>query len=164
MAAGPGGSDAELREELTQLVTALWYDIDHHQGTAASTYFTDDGELRFENATFRGPAEINDVYIQRASKGPRVSRHVVTNLHVTAADEAGTRATSTLILYAQDGTAPRPDTTPALVADVHDVFERQEERWLIRSRHIVQLFIAPSTVLAVPTGAHPRPTPNRESR
>ena len=141
----------QLREELGQLVTALWYDIDHHDGVHASSYFTADAELRFDNATFRGTAAIDDVYVTRAARGPRVSRHVVTNLHVIDADEVSARAVSTLILYAEDGTAPRPTTTPALVADVLDTFERLDGRWLIRSRHIQHLFIAAATVLAVPT-------------
>jgi 2-keto-3-deoxy-L-rhamnonate aldolase RhmA len=150
----PGDSSRasrELREELAQLVTGLWYEIDHRDGAGASAYFSADAELRFENATFRGTAAIDDVYAARAARGPRVSRHVVTSLHVTEAGEGRARATSTLILYAEDGTPPRPTTTPALVADVHDTFEHHDGRWLILSRHIQHLFIAPATVLAVPT-------------
>ena len=141
----------QLREELAQVVIALWYDIDHHDGVDASTYFTADAQLRFEDATFRGTAQIDEVYVTRAARGPRVSRHVVTNLHVIDADEGRARAVSTLILYAEDGSPPRPTTTPALVADVRDTFERHDGRWLIRSRHIQHQFIAAATVLAVPT-------------
>lgn len=133
-----------------QLVVALWFEIDHHQGVTASTFFTADAELRFGDATFRGTAQIDDVYATRAARGPRVSRHVMTNLHVLEADDRSARAVATLVLYAEDGTPPRPVTTPALVADVHDTFQRRDGTLLIRSRHIEHLFIAPSTVLAVP--------------
>jgi len=148
----PDGSAAVrvLREELIRVVVALWFEIDHHHGVAASAFFTADAELRFEDATFCGTAQIDDVYATRAARGPRVSRHVVTNLHVVEADDRSARAISTLILYADDGIPPLPVTTPALIADVHDTFERHDGRYLIRSRHIEHLFIAPSTVLAVP--------------
>ena len=41
-----------VREELAQVIVALWYDIDHHGGVEASGYFTADAELRFKNAAF----------------------------------------------------------------------------------------------------------------
>ena len=108
---------ATLREELMQVVVALWHEIDHHRGVRASAYFTTDAELRFENARFRGRAQIDEVYATRAARGPRVSRHVVTNMHVVDAGGDTAHVLSTLILYAEDGTAPRPNTAPALVAE-----------------------------------------------
>jgi hypothetical protein len=141
-----------LREELLEIVTAVWFDIDHRAGAGASAFFAPNGELRFAaSRPFRGAAEIDAVYADRAARGPRVSRHVVTNLHVTAVEADRVSAVSTVILFAEDGEAPRPTTTPAAVGDVLDVFERHDGRWLIRSRHIENLFIAPTTVLAVPT-------------
>ncbi|WP_432180480.1 nuclear transport factor 2 family protein [Streptomyces sp. NBC_00063] len=140
-----------LREELLEVVTALWFEIDHRKGSQASEFFVSDAELRFSQRTFRGTGEINSVYAGRAARGPRVSRHVVANLHVTAAGFDWASAVSTLILFADDGEAPRPHTTPALVADVTDSFERHDGCWLIRSRRIDHLFIESDTTLAVPT-------------
>lgn len=142
---------ALLREELTSVLVALWYEIDHHQGAIASQYFTADAKLCFEDATFRGTAAIDAVYRQRAARGPRVSRHVVANLHLVEVEKARVRAVSTLLLFAEDGEAPRPKTSPALVADVWDVLELSGDRWLISSRWINNKFIASPDDLAVPT-------------
>lgn len=142
---------ASLREELLEVVIALWFEIDHHNGATASNFFLPDAELSFSARSFRGKADIDAVYADRAARGPRVSRHVVTNLHVTEASADRAAAISTLILYAEDGEPPRPTTAPAMVGDVSDVFERHDGRWLIRSRRIDNLFIEPETVLAVPT-------------
>lgn len=142
---------ARLRGELTAVVVDLWFEIDHSDGTAASSFFTPDAELRFFTRSFHGTDEINAVYAGRHDRGPRVSRHLVTNLHVTASTADTASAVSNLLLYADDGEPPRPTVTPSLVADVVDDFERHGDRWLIRRRHIRQLFAPPDAAFAVPT-------------
>ena len=139
-----------VRTGLTSVLTALWYEIDHNGGSAAATFFTPDAELRFANAVFRGTAEIEEVYARRTARGPRVSRHIVANLHLLEVGPAIARAVSVLLLFGQDGEAPRPTTSPAMVGDVVDEFELRDGRWLIRSRWIQNLFIEPTTELAVP--------------
>jgi hypothetical protein len=145
-------SSTALREELATLVTALWYDIDHGDGAGASRYFTPDAELRHEDATFRGTAEIDAAYRARAARGPRTARHVASNLHLVEVGERSVRAVSTLVLFADDGEAPRPATTPALIADVWDRFELRDGAWLIGARWIRHAFVAPTTDLALPVG------------
>lgn len=140
-----------LREELLDIVTALWFEIDHREGRRAASFFVSDAELRIFTQTFRGTAEIEEIYTQRAANGPRVTRHVVTNMHITSAETDRASAVAIVTLFAEDGDAPRPTVTPTLVADVADVFERHGGGWLIRSRRIEPLFIAPATVLPVPT-------------
>lgn len=143
---------AETREQLHALVVGLWFEIDHDDGTGAAAFFTPDASLRFERATFRGRDEIAGVYAARTGRGPRVSRHLVTNFHLVRADEARAEAVSVLLLFGEDGVAPRPVTTPLLVADVEDEYERGEAgEWLIARRRIAHRFIAPDSVLAVPT-------------
>lgn len=143
--------------ELSMLVTALWFDIDHGAGSAASSFFTPDAELTFSRRTFRGTAEIDGVYRARAARGPRVSRHLMSGFHVVRHDGDLVEAVSALVLHAQDGEAPVPTTVPVLVADVLDRFVRVGEpagdtrRWLIESRRIENRFLLPGDVLAVPT-------------
>jgi hypothetical protein len=153
--------------ELTMLVTDLWYEIDHHGGAAASRFFTADAELTFSRRTFRGTAAIDGVYRDRAARGPRVSRHLMSGFHILRHTTDAVEAVSALVLYAQDGEPPRPTTTPVLVADVLDRFVRStevrsgevrsgeadgpERRWLIASRRIENRFLVPGDVLAVPT-------------
>lgn len=142
---------SSLAQELLTVVTALWFDIDHHQGRGVSRYFTPNGQLRFSARSFRGQAEIDQVYATRANRGPRVSRHLAANLHVVDTGPDHATAVSVLLLFAEDGDAPRPLTTPALVADVTDEFVLDHGRWFIASRSIDHTFIAPDTALAVPT-------------
>ena len=144
---------ASLHGELLVVVTALWFEIDHRDGSGASAFFTPDAELRFIDRAFRGAAEIDAVYRARTARGSRVSRHLVTNLHVVRADEASASVISALVLYADDGEPPRPTVAPLMVGDVVDEFVRTGDRWLISSRHVREMFRAPDSVLAVPTGA-----------
>lgn len=142
---------ALLAAELAAVVVDLWFEIDHGDGSAASGFFTPGAELCFFTRSFHGTAEIDAVYAARTGRGPRVSRHLVTNLHVTAATPDTASAVSNLLLYADDGEPPRPTVTPSLIADVVDDFERRDDRWLIRRRHIQQIFAPPDAALAVPT-------------
>lgn len=147
---------AVLHADLSMRLTALWFEIDHGDGSAASGFFTANAELTFSRRTFRGTDEIDGVYRDRTARGPRVSRHLVSNVHVLRRDADLVETVSNLVLYAQDGEPPVPTTSPVLVADVFDRFVRVHEpdgqaRWLIASRRIQNRFLAPGDVLAVPT-------------
>jgi hypothetical protein len=148
---------ALVHAELSMLVTALWFEIDHGDGSAASSFFTADAELTFSRRTFRGTDEIDGVYSDRTARGPRVSRHLMSNFHILRHETGLVEAVSVLVLYAQDGEPPIPTTVPVLVADVFDRFVRGGEpdgearRWLIASRRIENCFLMPGDVLAVPT-------------
>ncbi|MTD52497.1 nuclear transport factor 2 family protein [Amycolatopsis pithecellobii] len=148
--AGAGEDRPRLRAELMSILTGLWYEIDHKGGTSAAAFFTPEAELRFSNAIFQGTAEIAQVYAERSARGPRVSRHLVTNLHLLEVEAERVRAVSVLLLFGEDGEPPRPSTLPVLVGDVFDEFELRDGRWLISSRWIQNLFIGTATELAVP--------------
>ena len=148
---GAASDRAALTAELLTIVTAVWFDIDHGSGAGVSAFFTPDAELCFGARCFYRTAEIDSVYAARDAGGPRVSRHLVTNLQVTAANATHATAVSNLLLFAQDGQPPRTAITPALVSDVFDEFELRDGRWLIRSRHISALFAPPGLDLAVPS-------------
>ena len=147
---GAAGDRAALAAELLTIVTAVWFDIDHGSGAGVSAFFTPDAELCFGARCFYGTAEIDSVYAARDAGGPRVSRHLATNLQVTAASATHATAVSNLLLFAQDGRPPRTAVTPALVSDVFDEFELRDGRWLIASRHINAVFAPPGLDLAVP--------------
>lgn len=150
--AGDAASDPTA--DLLRTVTAVWFAIDHGDGSGVSAYFTDDATLTIGDARFHGTAQLDALYAARHGRGPRVSRHCVTNLHLLEADTRSARAVSTLILYAEDGVAPRRLMQPVLVADVHDEFARSAGRWLIRDRRVVTQFMPEDAVLAVPTDEH----------
>jgi len=144
--------DIELiRASVTDLLTAYWYDVDHTAGANAHTFFTEDGVLTFDKATHRGRDAIAQMYRERAARGPRTSRHIVTNVHVTAAASGLVHVDSILCLFAHDGPAPQPTVLPAAVADVSDDLARVDGRVLISRRKVTTIFIDPATELAVPT-------------
>lgn len=146
-----------LHTELSMLVTALWYEIDHGDGSAAAGFFTPDAELTFSRRSFHGTDQISGVYHDRTARGPRVSRHLMSNFHVLRHGHGHVEAVSALVLYAQDGEPPLPTTVPVLIADVYDRFVRTGDtdahtgRWRIASRRIENRFLMPGDVLAVPT-------------
>ncbi|MFF5138145.1 aldolase/citrate lyase family protein [Streptomyces sp. NPDC013157] len=150
-AAAPAVSMRVVRDELMALVTAVWYEIDATDGSGVSRYFTGDATLTISRATVTGTTEIDNLYANRSARGPRVSRHCVTNLHLLDFDGNSARALSSLLLFAEDGRAPRRRTSPALVADVEDTFVRVDGRWLIQARHIQPQFMPEDAALAVPT-------------
>ncbi|MCW2781746.1 MAG: hypothetical protein JWR35_2195 [Marmoricola sp.] len=147
----PAPSESRLRDELLALVTAVWFEIDRTDGKAVSGYFTDDATLAIARSTASGKDEIDALYANRHDRGPRVSRHCVTNLHIVEVGASAVRASSTLLLFAEDGEAPLTRMAPALVADVEDTFVHRQGRWLIQSRHIKPQFIPEEGGLAVPT-------------
>jgi hypothetical protein len=129
-----------LQQQLLQVVTAVWYEIDQTDGTGVSSHFAGDATLTISRATSHGTAGIDALYATRYARGPRVSRHCVTNLHVLTADAVSADAISTLLLYAEDGEGPRHRMSPVLVADVADTFVLRDGRWLIQTRHITTQF------------------------
>ena len=142
---------ATLTAELLTIVTAVWYDVDHNGGAGVSAFFTPDGELWFGTRCLTGTAEIDAGYAGRAARGPRTSRHLVTNMHLTTIGPAEVSAVSNLVLFAEDGEPPRTAVTPAMVSDVIDEFERHDGSWKIRSRRFEALFVPQGLELAVPT-------------
>ncbi|MFG1609227.1 hypothetical protein [Actinoplanes sp. NPDC049265] len=152
-----GETTALLQADLSTLITALWFEIDHGDGSAASGFFTAGADLTFSRRTFHGTAEIDAVYRDRAARGPRVSRHLASNVHIRRHETDLVDVVSALVLYAQDGEPPIAATAPVLIADVFDRFVRAEHPdqaprpWLIASRRIENRFLLPGDVLAVPT-------------
>ncbi len=139
------------RNAVVDLLTELWFDIDHHGGPRAHTMFTDDGRLTFDARSFTGRDQIRQVYLDRTSRGPRTSLHVVTNVRIHEVDDRAAQVTSIVSLYAADGGPPVSSTMPTCIADVEDRVVKAGDEWLIASRRWRSLFRAADAVLAVPT-------------
>lgn len=134
-----------------ELVLAIWHDIDHNGGRRVHEWFVPDGTITFGQLTVQGHDEIVATYRERRDGTERFSRHVATNFVVDELDDETVQVTSILVLYAGNGEPPLSDLLPQLVADVNDVFVRVGDRWMAQSRRIAHVFIAPDTVLGVPT-------------
>lgn len=133
------------------LLTDLWFDVDHHDGVGVAELFVPEGSLTFDRATFTGQDEIRQVYRDRAAAGTRISRHVLTNLRVRTHGHDSAAVYSLMTLYADDGAFPSTAVTPVSVADVFDVVARTTGGWAFRSRSLQTLFRDPGARLAVPT-------------
>jgi len=125
-----------IRTEIDALNVEFWYRVDHHNGEGVADLFTEDGIYSVPGGRNVGRRAIADSYVQRAARGPRVSRHVHSNLRLTLASPTRAQGVSILTLWARDGEAPLPLTLPVSVADVHDDYVRTDDGWRIEHRHI----------------------------
>jgi len=131
-----------IRLEIEQLLLDYWHEVDTNWGRQAHEFFTADGVFRNSVGKAReGQDAIKEFYGMRHDRGPRVVRHVVTNLRVQPA--VGEEVTSSWILqiFASDGEPPLPSEPAILLADVTDVCRRDAGgRWRYVSRRIDGLF------------------------
>lgn len=147
-AAEPG--TAEVLEQCHHALVEIWFDIDHRDGSRVSSWFTQDARLRIGSHVVRGTAEIDALYAARHARGARTARHLISNVRLVECRPGRASVLSALTMYAADGTAPHGGTAPTMVGDVHDEFELADGRWLIASRDVVTLFVAPDATFAIP--------------
>jgi uncharacterized protein (TIGR02246 family) len=141
-----------LKRFFEDMIIAIWYDIDHRDGAGVSRCFWPDGTLLFSERLVRGRAGIAAAYAARVARGPRLSRHVVSNVHLAELTADTARVVSTFRLYAADGHPVAPNTEPLTVQDCIDDFRRTPDgEWLIEHRAMTHLFMRPDAVFAVPT-------------
>jgi uncharacterized protein (TIGR02246 family) len=137
-------TDHERRDlaDIEALTVEFWYRVDHQNGAGVADLFTEEGVYSVANGRSAGRAAIAESYAQRAARGPRLSRHVQTNLRVTFLSPSSARGQSILTLWADDGEAPLPLKMPISVTDVEDEYAKESEGvWLIRHRHLKQVFL-----------------------
>lgn len=131
-----------LSQQISKAVYESWWTVDADFGDKAELHFTQDGVCVMPAMTMKGHAEIARGYAARQTNGPRLSRHLVSNLVVTVRDDDRHQAQYALTLYAQSGLSPQPLGPPTAICDVIDTFSFTEERWLISSRILQPIFIA----------------------
>jgi len=143
--------DAQANKAVfADIITAIWYDIDLGDSTNVQYFFTPDGVLSFDGREIHGRAAFHEGYQIRRS-GDRVSRHVITNIHVIKQDETSADVVNTLHLFAGNGEPVLPNTDPLSVTDTFDHFEKQEDgSWLISYRLLKNVFVRPGTTFTEP--------------
>jgi uncharacterized protein (TIGR02246 family) len=137
-------TDHERRDlaDIEALTVEFWYRVDHQNGVGVADLFTEDGVYSVANGQNAGRAAIADSYEQRAARGPRLSRHVQTNLRVRFDSTSVARGLSILTLWADDGEAPLELKMPISVTDVEDEYVKESDgKWRIRHRHLSQVFL-----------------------
>jgi hypothetical protein len=128
---------ALIRTEIEALNVEFWYRVDHHGGDRVAELFTADGVYSVPGGRNVGRDAIATSYERRRARGPRVSRHVHTNLRLTIESPERAHGVSMLTLWARDGEAPQAVTLPVSVSDVEDDYVRDAEgHWRIEHRHI----------------------------
>ncbi len=133
--------EALIRAQIEALNTELWYLVDHHGGEGVAELFCADGAYSIPGGRNVGRAAIAESYVLRAARGPRLSRHVHSNLRLTIESPGRARGVSMLTLWARDGEPPMALTLPVSVSDVHDEYVRGGDgRWRIAHRHITAAF------------------------
>ena len=153
-------TDHERRDlaDIEALTVEFWFRVDHRNGVGVAELFTEDGVYSVANGQNAGRAAIADSYEQRAARGPRLSRHVQTNHHVTFDSTSVARGLSNLTLWADDGEAPLELKMPISVTDVEDEYVKESDgKWRIRHRHLSQVFLGDRPgVLPMGSPAEPR--------
>ena len=145
----PGAVPLEVRTALYELVTEFAYLVDFGPVETIADLFASDGWYGWGEKRSVGRDAIRETYRQRAARGFRTSRHLNTNLRLSMVTENEAQGQSIWLIFAEDGPPPHP-AVPLLVADVDDVYVRQEGRWLFRSRQLTDVFVAPDRKPVLP--------------
>jgi hypothetical protein len=136
--------ERQVRAELDALNVEFWYRVDHLDGAGVDQLFTEDGVYSIAGGRNAGRRAIADSYVQRAARGPRLSRHVHSNLRIAFESPTRAHGTSTLTLWARDGEAPLDLSLPVSVSDVDDDYVLEDDGvWRIAHRHLTTVFQGP---------------------
>ena len=127
----------------TDAVHRSWWNVDADFGAGAELLYAEDGVCVMPTMTMRGRDEIAAGYAARQANGPRLSRHLVSNLVVD--DETGhITARYVLSLFAVNGLAPQAADSPQAICDVVDTFV-EDGSWLVQHRELTTIFVSPTT-------------------
>jgi len=131
-----------------------WYEVDNHGGHGTSICFTEDGIFHAGKTPIVGRAAIEDYLLKRVSRGPRTSRHIITNFRATFDGDAGATTHCVLILHAADGTPPLPLTAPVGIFDLVDRWVKDADgNWLVADRRFNPVFTAQAAAAAATQGS-----------
>jgi len=130
-----------IRQEIEARAIDYWYEVDIHDGLRAHEYFTADGVFVSSVKTHSGREAIRAFYAARKARGPRTSRHVISNFRVVVADRDRASTQWVLSLYAADGAPTLPSKPPIMLADVVEELVREPDGvWRYKSRTIKAVF------------------------
>jgi SnoaL-like domain len=136
------GNDAQRsRDSVVEAVHRSWWNVDRDVGIGSELLYTMDGICVMPALTMRGREEIAAGYTKRQANGPRLSRHLVSNLVAVIGDEHAS-AIYVLSLFAGNGVAPLEVDSPSAICDVEDRFVRTDDGWLIEYRELTVVFVA----------------------
>lgn len=136
------GITFEDRVSICDILHRYFWLVDHGHADQVSRLFVKTGRLTFgatapKPGTLEG-AEIASAMFARSRQTEVTTRHVLSNITLTATADATVEAYSLLTLF-RSGDTTR-DTYPTSVADIEDIFVRTDEGWRILERRILPVF------------------------
>jgi hypothetical protein len=132
------------RDEVVEAVHRSWWNVDQDLGTGSELLYTEDGICDMPALRMRGREQIAAGYARRQANGPRLSRHLVSNLVTETGQTGQVTATYVVSLFAGNGVAPLEVGSPSAICDVHDELVLADGSWLIAHRRLTAVFVAAS--------------------
>lgn len=123
-----------------QLVAEFSYRLDVGGGLTVHELFTDDGEYAIDGETLTGRAVIAAAFAERQARGPRVSRHLFTNLRLASLRSEEAVFTASMVLYAANGVPVLKSHPPLMVADIQGITHHVGRHWRFRRLALESVF------------------------
>jgi hypothetical protein len=101
-----------------------------------------DGVLKNRNTSLTGAAAIEAYFKKRVPERVAsgiTTRHVLTNIHITAIDKNTARGTAYQTLYRYDARKQVTTLAPVQLATITTEFVRTDEGWRFKHRHAVEV-------------------------
>jgi hypothetical protein len=132
----------EARQAITDGIHLFFNLVDHGKAGSTADLFTHDARLTFgpgspKPGTIEGPA-IREAMAAREQQTSAFTRHVVTNIIFTSADDGAVSATYILTLFRSDDESR--SSAPAFVADVAETWVPRDQDWKLAERTIGPTF------------------------
>jgi hypothetical protein len=103
---------------LHQLESKLWHDVDFNGGRCAHEFYCTDGLFAVGGNRFEGRGGISAFYEWRRGRGETSTRHIVSNMVLSARGGRSAKAAGLITVHRGRGIPPfRSANVPVLVAD-----------------------------------------------
>ncbi|MEJ8572980.1 nuclear transport factor 2 family protein [Microbaculum marinum] len=130
-----------IKQDIHERLLAYWRNVDDDAGRQAGSFWTEDAVWEAPARTFNGREEIQGFFDWRLTRGDRLALHTVANFVAEVQDERSATSTWYLLLYAADGTPPKPSEPPVQVAAISDTWVHDGDGpWLCSHRTFKVLF------------------------
>lgn len=140
-----------IRQTVSDRLIEYWRDVDRFDARNATDFYTPDCIYQMVDHRMQGREAIQRYYDYRGSRGPRLVRHIVSNLYVEVRDPRCAWLEAVLSVHAADGEPVLPSAPPIMVADAECEFVRDDDGiWRMRWHRLVALFKGGVEVLVPP--------------
>src|SRR3954471_22439404 len=121
----------DVWQEINELNSEFAYRVDCGVAETTADLFVADGSYVWGEKKSMGREAIRMAYRLRAARGIRTVRHLCTNLRLRMITEDEISGLSIMLIFGEDGPPPHP-AVPLLVADVDDIYVRENGKWFFR--------------------------------